>query len=134
MKILLLISMIFVINGYPSSDNLDDQCLNYCSNDGICVIIKNQPQCYCLPEWEGELCKDPREYKLIQFDPSQRNQMSSARNHPCSLVPPNFCNGGLCQYDGTAFTCACPFDKAGTRCELASRTFRTIQISLIHFI
>ena len=135
LKICAFICFISMVSAFPSSDENND-CSNYCQNDGICVVIKNQRQCYCLPGWTGELCKDPREYKLIQFHPSQRNQMSSARNQECAAIPPNFCNGGVCRFNGTKkeFSCVCPYDKIGQRCEIPSRTFRTIQISFIHFI
>lgn len=48
--------------------------------------------------------------------------MSSARNQECAAIPPNFCNGGVCRFNGTKkeFSCVCPYDKIGQRCEIPS--------------
>lgn len=122
MKILLNLSS---INGYPSSTN-SDQCLNYCLNDGICVLSESSPQCYCLPEWKGEHCnvirKSNSNKKLISKEYLRTN--INLRNHPCSLAPPNMCkNGGQCQYEEKEYSCICPYTHIGKRCEEESRKF-----------
>src|SRR5690348_1818449 len=78
----------------------DERCLNYCSNDGICLIINNKPECYCLPEWDGERCDIVRQIKTNYQSKSikliHRNYL---RNDPCTFVP-NLCkNGGVCFLD-----------------------------------
>src|SRR5579871_266336 len=101
---LLIISMINgnLLNSTPK------KCLNYCSNDGICVLKDNSPECYCLPEWEGEHCNLPR-----QFIPNQGNDFiimarTNLRASQCSLKPDLCKNGGVCYFKDNKYGCACP--------------------------
>ena len=113
--------LLSVAYGFPAATK-DKRCLNYCSNDGVCVIVKDAPQCYCLPEWEGEKCEDVRE-ETSEGEEEEIIVMgrSNLRNDPCSLVP-GLCKRGLCQIKDNKYFCACPYEYSGKRCELDSRT------------
>jgi len=120
MKIFLFICLVSIINGYPSSIDENTDCSNYCLNDGVCVLINNNRQCYCLPEWEGEICENEREYDPTQMISMENVRKSSFRLHQCDLVPPNLCNVGFCQFENGSYSCACPKTHVGPRCERES--------------
>lgn len=111
--------------GFPAATK-DSRCLNHCSNDGVCVIVENSPQCYCLPEWEGETCDYVREQTDINEEQQDIVIMSRSnlRNSPCSLVPGLCKNSGLCQFADNKYSCACTDEFTGKRCELQSRKLR----------
>jgi len=119
-KLCLMILLISSIDGYPSDHNSENDCSNYCFNNGICVSPDNIRQCYCLPEWEGERCDSVRESDTIYIDPSQQTIKYDLRNHPCTLVPNLCANGGLCQFENNSFSCACTHQFYGKRCEKLS--------------
>ncbi len=115
--ILLLVSL---ANGKPSNP-VATEC--NCANDAVCIKSDNRADCYCLPEWQGERCDIPREYKPSKIKINFQNSRIDARNAPCSLVP-NLCtNGGLCQYLNKNYSCACTDAYVGTRCQDLSRTY-----------
>jgi len=113
-----MILFISLVNGYPSDIN-HDQCINYCSNDAVCLTVNNKPQCYCLPEWDGQFCDIIRQPQTNQNLP-QIKQISrnNLRNTPCSYAPDLCKNGGVCYLDGTSnkLACQCPDTYSGPRC------------------
>ena len=125
-----IISLLPLISGFPSDIN-EKKCLNYCSNDGVCVIIDENPQCYCLPGWKGNRCDIVRPYnpnEPIKSEPMSRYQL---RVHPCDLVPPNMClNGGLCTFENNTYSCSCGYQYIGGRCEIPSRMLNLSHLSL----
>jgi len=116
---IVLILFISLVNGYPSDIN-NDRCINYCSNNAVCLTVNNKPQCYCLPEWDGQFCDIIRKQKSNQ-NISQIKQMSknNLRNVPCTYVPDLCKNGGVCYLDdGTnKLACQCKYPYGGTRCD-----------------
>jgi len=117
--ILLLVSL---ANGKPSNP-VATEC--NCANDAVCIKSGNRADCYCLPEWQGERCDIPREYKRNTIKINSQNSKISVRSTPCSFAP-TFCkNGGICQNDSPSkeLYCACPDAYVGTRCEDPSRTY-----------
>jgi len=105
-----------LVNGYPSDKN-GEQCFNYCSNDAVCLTVNNNRQCYCLPEWDGQLCDIPRTDHQIKFTQNTRNNL---RNTPCTYVPTLCKNGGICYFDEgvtNKVACQCPYPYDGPRCE-----------------
>ena len=112
-----------MIHGYPSNEKPVDACLNYCLNDGICVMGQNTPHCYCLPGWEGTQCATVR-VSTPNNIPFEKIVKSYVRATPCDLAPPTLClNGGLCQFNNSLYTCACPSAFYGARCEKPSRMY-----------
>ena len=111
-----------IILAAPSASSKDSVCADHCQNDGVCVAPNGRAQCYCLPEWQGDRCGEPRPYK-----PNQQSNMDTARRltsrvTPCSLAPPDLClNGGLCQFTNNSYSCACPMTFMGPRCADPSR-------------
>jgi Notch-like protein len=105
---------LLLVNGYPSDKN-GKQCLNYCSNDGVCLIMDNKAQCYCLPEWEGERCDLPRINHEMKF----KKTNIQLRNSPCTYVPTLCKNGGVCFFDDQEkkLACQCPYPYDGPRCD-----------------
>ncbi|CAF1130864.1 unnamed protein product [Adineta steineri] len=109
------------VNGFPSNEKIE-LCSNYCSNDGICVVVDEYRQCYCLPEWTGEKCDDIKEDEIYN-DIQNTNGKSRAieRSPECAVAPPGMClNGGLCKFDNGSFACQCPHTYIGKRCQESS--------------
>lgn len=95
------------------------RCSKSCLNDGFCLEINAKSRCYCLPEWQGEYCEQPREapttYTFITKNQLLRNTDPSDL---CGYVP-NLCQGrGACYVNETANTlsCQCVYPYAGSRC------------------
>jgi hypothetical protein len=117
--ILLLVSL---ANGKPSNP-VATEC--NCANDAVCIKSGSRADCYCLPEWQGERCDIPREYKPTKMKINFQNSRIDARNTPCSFVPTLCKNGGLCRYESSSkkLSCTCPDAYFGPRCEDPSRTY-----------
>lgn len=97
---------------------IGEKCSKSCLNGGFCLESDGQPQCYCLPEWEGEDCHLKKDfiptYKLNSFKTFLR---SSYRNSPCSFAPDLCYNGGKCFVNNATLACACDDAWGGSRCE-----------------
>ncbi|CAF1306272.1 unnamed protein product [Rotaria sp. Silwood1] len=113
-----IIFLISLANGYPSND-INNKCVNYCSNDALCLIINNNPRCYCLPEFDGERCQMIRTTNRntrIKFKQITEN---NPINPLCSYVPDLCHNGGTCDVEesasGPKFICRCPISYDGSR-------------------
>lgn len=113
---LLLIGLLFI--GIESR-LIDYKCSKSCSTGGFCLKLNEEGKCYCLPEWEGELCDIPSE-KPQTYEFLKKNQMrNSVRSVPCDYVP-DLCQGrGICIFNETAkkVGCVCQYPYAGARCE-----------------
>jgi len=112
-----LILLISMINGYPS-DVVNDQCVNYCSNDAVCLPTanNNNPQCYCLPGWDGERCDIVAQVQQTYRIDKKQILRSNLRVSPCSYRP-DLCVHGMCFVNNSQLACMCEADWAGARCE-----------------
>jgi hypothetical protein len=115
---------LFLINNINSLSIRNGKCSDYCSNDAMCAVENGIPQCYCLPEWDGDLCDIPREIPTsYQFLEKNSKLKSEFRSSPCDFYP-NLCNGkGLCFLNGTKLACTCVYPNAGLRCDEISGLF-----------
>lgn len=107
--------------GYPERI-VSEECASVCGDRGFCQTQNGQPTCLCFPEWQGERCNIPRQYFPEQHKSVLNTRRIQTRFFECSLVP-NLCANGVCQFINNTFSCECPFDFIGTRCETPSRKF-----------
>lgn len=121
-SIVWLCAAVFIIDAHPSTIN-KDKCDNYCFNDGVCVLNDGQVQCYCLPEWQGQRCQSIRQDDVLRTIDNEAMVRVAARSPECLRAPPNMClNGGLCTFENSSYSCACPVTHIGKRCQDPSRT------------
>ena len=128
-----LLAALSFVHAHPSSMNTKE-CLDYCANNGICVIINDAPRCYCMPEWEGERCDSARRLTVDQEEDQSIMRIARPRSPECAYVDDDFCkNGGLCRFDKSSFGCTCKPAFIGFYCELPSREYHVLlNTSLAH--
>ncbi|CAF3347944.1 unnamed protein product [Rotaria socialis] len=106
------------------SNSISNECLDYCSNDGLCIETNNGLQCICLPEWTGHRCDSPRDSSLTKQMYNSQVDMTFVRSNPCDSAPAGYCkNTGICFVEGVAFKCFCPYPYTGEYCEDLSDCF-----------
>jgi hypothetical protein len=136
LSICCIILFISLINGYPSNTD-HDKCVNYCSNDAVCLMVDNNATCYCLPEWEGKFCDIVRQKRTNKPSISTKQiTRNNLRSVPCDYVPTLCKNGGLCYVDDqtTKLACQCPYPYDGARCEEYSGMYKTFYTYIRHFL
>jgi hypothetical protein len=118
--ILVLLASLHVIQ----SNFISNECLNYCSNGGICLDNNNGPKCICLPEWTGQRCDFRQDFSLTKQMQNSQANMAIVRSNPCNSAPPAFCkNDGICYVNVVKFACFCRYPYIGDNCEELSECF-----------
>ncbi len=82
-------------------------------NDGICILSFGFPLCTCMPEWAGFRCQT-----RITTTTAFPTTPATTTNIPCNLLPPGYCNFGICTVIGGRVRCVCPPMYTGNRCEI----------------
>ena len=114
------ITLFLIINAnLIASSSVSDQCDNYCTSGGACLITNTGPKCVCHLEWTGERC----ETRLFENEVGKANSESNL----CNFIPADYCkNGGKCYVDTlkNMFACFCTYPYTGQYCEQISGTNR----------
>ncbi|CAF2020319.1 unnamed protein product [Rotaria magnacalcarata] len=118
--IVLLFSSLHLIQ----SNSISNECLDYCSNNGLCIETNNGRKCICLPEWTGQRCDFPRDSSLTKQMHNSLVDMTFVRNNPCNSAPAGFCkNNGICFVEASKFKCFCQYPYTGDYCDELSECF-----------
>ncbi|CAC5412867.1 unnamed protein product [Mytilus coruscus] len=81
----------------PSNPCVMDLCMNL----GTCVVQPDfTPRCVCTSRWTGTRCETA-------------TADNPCKNNPCT-------NGGSCILEPNGFSCNCPNDRTGNRCQFAA--------------
>lgn len=115
--LIILLSMINV--NLIQSGSVRNECLNYCSNSGVCYKGKTGPQCICSSKWAGTRCDFPLNATFIEEAAATQNDATDERDNQCTKIPADYClHDGICYVDtNNIYACYCRFPYAGDHCE-----------------
>lgn len=102
----------------------EKNCVNYCSENGICDMTDDVSKCYCLPGWMGTGCHEVRTPTAQQKIYSRWSDLSERAIKKCPDSIKSVCKAGDCIIiNNNQLECVCDEDHVGKFCERESRKY-----------